>query len=560
MPETSCRFLANRSKLLLSAAALLALQFTSCCRRPANETFTFLAITDTHIAADSDLGRLRDFLHSVSDRDAEFLIVLGDVAGHAPEYLEPVREIAGAADLPVYLLPGNHDDNYARNPEWWSSVFPSMYYAFEHRGAHFIMNWSTDSSASLQWLAACLDSVPAGARIVFCQHHPPKWSWAPEGGPWPLLQKRAADIVVALSGHHHNRRSDTVGTILSETLDECSMDTTLSGHFYEITLPVDGAARIEEFPLKELALSSPEDSPPTLRLGDSGGYFVVDNTLELKGTAHDDRAVALVEWRIDNLPWRTCEGNENWSLSLNRTELAPGHHQLWIRARDNGGQATLGFERATVYVPEPQPPANVAVLRQGLDGYSGCRDVTVRGHAPEARTDGQDLECWIYGEHAGEEFSEIYISFDLTGVRKPSAGARIKQVKLVLYCCRQNSVSPGQGDDLYRVAAVGGPWPESMNYLERPKVPGWHPGKEKEPEAVLQGEWPVPDGRQEILPPVPLVIDLSAFAQAMESWLAHPGENHGWVISPVFDEYNISFHSSEYFIPTLRPRLEITFE
>jgi hypothetical protein len=375
-----------------------------------------------------------------------------------------------------------------------------------------------------------------------------------------VLQKRADDIVVALSGHHHNRRSDTLGTILSETLDECSMDTTRSGHFYEITLPVEGASRIEEFSFKELALSSPADSPPTLRLGDRSGYFVVDNTLELKGTAHDDRAVSLVEWRIGNLPWQKCRGTENWSLSLDKSALAPGHHQLQVRARDNTGQATLGFERATVYIPEPQPPANVAMLRQGLNGYAGCRDVTVRGHAPKVRTDGQDLECWVYGENAEDEFSEIYISFDLEGLRKPAAGARIKQVKLVLYCCRQNSVSPWQGDDLYRVAAVGGPWTESMNYLERPEFPGWHPGNEKEPEALLEGEWPVPDPRQEIRPPVPLVLDLSTFAKEMENWLAHPGENHGWVISPVKDEYNISFRSSEYFIPTLRPRLEITFE
>ncbi len=554
----NCRWL---NRLVFFILILLAPNFLFCVRRSKTGPIKFLAIADTHIAVDSHLGRWRDFLHSVRDRDAEFMIVLGDVTAHQPEYLEPVREIAEAARFPVYFLPGNHDDNYARNPWWWTSVFPSMYYAFEHRGTHFIMNWSTDSVASLPWLKAYLDSVPPGEQIVFCQHHPPRWSSAPDGGPWPLVSTRAADIVVALSGHHHHRHSDTLGTILSETLAACSMDTTLDGYFYEITLPGDSPALIEEFPLKELAMRSPADSPPTVHLKDTGGYFVVENTLELQGCAEDDRGVSVVERRIDELSWQRCRGAENWSLSLSRTELAPGHHQLWIRARDNAGQACLGFERAIVYVPEPEPPSKVVALRQGLNNYTGCRDVTVREHDPEVRTDGLDLECWVHGEQAGEEFSEIYISFDLTGLSKPAAGSRITGIKLVLYCSRQNSLSPGDGDDLYRVAAVGEPWVESINYLERPKVPGWHPSKDKEPEAFLEGEWPLPaDSRQELRPPLPVSVDLSAFAETVESWLSHPEKNHGWVVSPVRDEYNISFCPSEHSIPTLRPRLEITFQ
>ncbi|MFC1537533.1 metallophosphoesterase [Gemmatimonadota bacterium] len=557
MPKPLTFFLPRRPVYILSAALLGMLSF-SCARIGEKRPVRFLAITDTHISADSDMGRWRAFLHSVRDRDAEFMIVLGDVTGHAPEYLEPVREIAEASDVQVYFLPGNHDDNYARDPEWWTSVFPGMYYAFEHRGRHFIMNWSTDSTASLAWLAACLDSIPSGEPIIICQHHPPKWSWATDGGPWPLLSTRAEDIVVGLGGHHHNRRSDTLGTILFETLGECSMDSTLAGYFYEITLTGDDKYIIDEFPLNELALSSPEDSPPYVRTEDTSGYFVVENALELRGSAWDDRAVSLVEWRLDEWAWRRCKGTDSWSLST--PELSPGHHQLWIRARDNAGQASLGFERALVYVPGPEPPENVVVIRQGVDGYNRCKDVTVRGHRPDSRGSEWDLECWIYGEQAEQEFSEIYISFDLSGIRKPRAGSRVKGVRLVFHCCRQNKLSPAQGDDLYRVAAVGGPWSESMNYLERPESPGWHPVEDKGPEAVMQGEWPFPDSRQELRPPLPVTVDLSTFARTVESWMAHPEKNYGWVISPLYGQYNISFCPGEHPIPTLRPKLEITFE
>ena len=126
MPNSISTFCPRRSGFFISAI-LLVMLVLACGKPSAEQPVKFLAISDTHIAVDSHLGRWRDFLYSVRDRDAEFMIILGDVAAHQPEYLEPVREIAEAARFPVYFLPGNHDDNYARNPGWWTSVFSSMY-------------------------------------------------------------------------------------------------------------------------------------------------------------------------------------------------------------------------------------------------------------------------------------------------------------------------------------------------------------------------------------------------------------------------------------------------
>ena len=541
------------SLFFLSVCGLISF----ACNSPQKvKSLRFLALTDTHIAADSDLVRWRDFIHTVKDRDIEFVVVLGDLVAHAPEFIEPVKEFAERNGPPVYFLPGNHDDNYARNPEWWSSVFGSLYYRFEHGGYHFIMNWSQNRDAPLGWLEAALDSIPRGAPIVFCQHFYPRTSGAPESGPWPILQTRSEDVVVALSGHAHRRFSGSVGSIGSETLGNCSMDTTGEGHFYEITLNGKEPARIEEFLLSGLKTASPADSPPTLSLVDTSGYFVVDQALSLSGTAQDDGRVALVQWRIDNGPWVQTRGTELWQLRLERTDLGPGHHMFWARARDNTGQASAGFERAILYVPEPGPRPGAVLLSQGLDGYSGCRDVTVSAHAPETRNARGDLECWVYGEDGSEEFSEFYIAFDLSRIK---AAGKVKQVRLTLFCCRQNSLSPEQGDDLYRVGLVGGPWEDNLDYSHRPHLPGWHPG-EKAAKARLEAEWPVPSSIQEIRPEVPLTIDLTEFAAEVEMWIEEPGANHGWVISPVFDEYNISFRSSEYRIETMRPRLEIVFQ
>ena len=551
----------NSLKILLIGLSLFFILtsglITSACNSPEKaKSIRFLALADTHIAADSDLLRWRDFLYTIRGREIEFVVVLGDLVGHAPEFIEPVKEIAELTGPRVYFLPGNHDDNYARNTEWWIPVFGSLFYRFEHGGYHFIMNWSQDRDAPLGWIEAALDSIPQGAAIVFCQHYPPQSSGAPEAGPWPILETRSEDVVVALSGHTHRRGSETVGSICSETLDNCSMDTTKEGHFYEITLSGKELVRIEEFPFAELKTNSPPDNPPSVNLADTSGYFVIDQPLTLSGTAWDDSGVALLQWRIDFGTWNDAQGTKRWQLRLDPAELSPGHHMLWVRARDDTGQASAGFERATLYVPEAEPQPGTVWLRQGLAGYSGCQDVTVRAHAPEVRANGSDLECWIYGEAGKEEFSEFYISFDLSPI---NTGRKVKEVKLTLFCSRQNSVSPAEGDDLYRVGVVGESWIESINYNERPHLPGWHPAKKAE-KAHLELEWPVPSGMQEIRPEVPVTLDLTSFATEVEKWIENPESNHGWVISPLFDEYNISFRSSEYKIPTMRPRLEIFFQ
>jgi len=550
----SLRILTAQLSIFLIAASCLTA--VACNRAERPKSLRFLALTDTHIAADSDLARWRDFLYSIRDREIEFIVVLGDLCGHAPEFIEPAKEIAGQAGPSVYFLPGNHDDNYARNPEWWISVFGSPYYRFEHEGYHFIMNWSQNRDAPLGWLEAALDSIPEGDPIVFCQHYPPRASGAPQSGPWPILETRSEDIIVALSGHTHRRMSETTGSILSETLDNCSMDTTKDGHFYEITLKDKKLVRIQEFTLAELKTASPPDNPPTLSLADTSGYFVIDRPVILTGTAQDDKKVALVQWRIDFGSWEKAQGTEQWQAKLDPADLSSGHHMLWARARDNTGQASAGFERATLYIPEQEPEPGTVRLSQGLAGYTGCRDVTVRAHAPEVNAEGGDLECWIGGEAGSEEFSEFYISFDLSRIR---AGRKVKEVRLTLFCSRQNSVSPADGDDLYRVGIIGEPWTEEMNYSQRPNQPGWHPAREAA-KARLEAEWPVPSGMQEIRPEVPVTIDLTVFAAEVEKWIEKPESNHGWVVSPFFDEYNISFRSSECRIPTMRPRLEIVFQ
>ncbi len=553
----------RKNRIRLASPALLAVLLVSlvtagCTWERTQRRIKFLALSDTHIATGEDLERFRDFLHTVGSRDVEFVVVLGDIVAHQPEYLPGVRRVAGGAQLPVYLLPGNHDDNYAHNTEWWTSVFPSPYYRFSHDGYHFIMNWSQDREAPLPWLEAALDSIPRGEPIVFCQHFPPPYSGAPDEGPWPLLAEREDDLAIALSGHTHRRITDSVGTIRSETLDNCSMNASRDGHFYEITLNGTKIEKIEEFSFMDLALEKPDNAPPTVTVENDNAYFVLDKPVRVRGTADDDGGVDAVQWRIDDGQWHGAEGAGQWSLALDPAEMEPGHHLLWLRGLDSQGLYSLGFTTATLYVPEPIAVGNTVVLSQGRGGYAGCADITVKRHDPRANGEGEDLDCWVYGPDGNREFSEIYIRFGLEDIR-PRPSARVSSVRLELFCCRQNKLSYEDGENLYRVGVPGGQWDEQISFDTRPGRPGWYPASDNSL-AVETAEWPVPADVQEIRPEIKLTVELDGFVEQVKRWLDNPRENSGWVISPLRENYNISFRSSEYDIPSLRPRLVIEFE
>ncbi|MCE5272654.1 metallophosphoesterase [bacterium] len=542
-------------KLFIRLSVLVA-AFLACACSSKPRPLDFIALSDTHIASGEDLGRLRRLLYTVRDR-GQFVLITGDICAQAPEYEENVREICAQAPLPVYVLPGNHDDNYARSPQWWSAVFGPLARTFEAGGYEFVLNWSQDSLRCRQWLDSLLAATPAGKHLVYAQHYPPgKFG----DTALPLLEGRAQDIVLCLSGHTHTHNLDTLACgVVSLTLSNCSMDSTRDGRFYEIRLDSGRLTAVRSFAFDSLALDSLPDTPPTLALADSSVCLVLDSARVVAGQAWDDRAVTQVEFSLDYGPWRKATGTDSFSLALDPLDLSPGPHYLLVRARDSAGALSDGFAARSLYVPEPQSPSGVVELWNGHNGYDGCLSATVRAQQPTACLAGADLECWTYGRRGEQEFSEFYLAYDLGGLRPP-AGKRVESLELELFCCRQNSLSPAGGDDLYRVGLPGSGWDSRMTFATRPALPAWSAQDSGAVSAPLSGEWSEQaDGRQEVRPETPVRVDLSAFIPQFERWLAHPEQNHGWVVSPVRSNYNITFRGGSYAVPSLRPRLIVRF-
>jgi 3',5'-cyclic AMP phosphodiesterase CpdA len=76
--------------------------------------FVFAHISDTHFSDGRALRRVRDVMGWLSGMPLDAILVTGDIADHGAvaEY-EQARDELAAGDVPVLMLPGNHDERGA---------------------------------------------------------------------------------------------------------------------------------------------------------------------------------------------------------------------------------------------------------------------------------------------------------------------------------------------------------------------------------------------------------------------------------------------------------------
>lgn len=525
--------------------------------------FTFAAISDTHIAQPGELARFRQFLCTIQDRRIDFLLLLGDVCGHAPEYLPQVREVIEHSGLAVHVIPGNHDDNYGRNPEWFDTAFAKPYYSFDHKGWHFVMS-DSQSPPPAAWLGEQVDAAH-GSPIVFCQHYPPTSKQPIDALPWAELA-RHPNVKLVLHGHEHKRRTGQSGDTRYEVLASCFFTNKPDvAHYYIVDAYPDGKTRMREFSLDDLKLREPTDHVPTVTILQPHEGQILRNGTTFVGGATDDKGVKRIDYSVDFGPWQPASGTQSWKFQLNTASLADGHHLFRVRSIDSADQASIDLGTVLALV-ENHPPQAGRVFRfqQGVDGYDGCTDVTVRQPDRPKSASGEegeasDLECWT-GKDGKGEFCEFYIRFDLAKARIPT-NAAIKRATLTLYGSRQNQIDDQGKLCRYFVGLPQQPWKADMTFATRPEMPGWRSPTDAPEQAALSLTWPYLGGRQILIPPQPIVIDLAPIQETLQQWLRDPTSNCGLLVSPAGGRaYNMSVKGSRFKIATLRPKLQIEIE
>jgi len=164
--------------------------------------FTFVHASDTHINA-QNVDRFRRMHAIVDSVKPAFVLITGDLVRDAlrvPEseargYFELLERELASFDVPVYTVPGNHE-NFGieralslvsrTNPLYGKRMYRSFrgpnYFAFDFGGIHFIGLDSVDyddtryyghvDSMQLAWLERDLARLPPGRSVVTFNHIP----------------------------------------------------------------------------------------------------------------------------------------------------------------------------------------------------------------------------------------------------------------------------------------------------------------------------------------------------------------------------------------------------
>lgn len=527
--------------------ALMILLLAPGTVRAAGEEFTFVALADPHIASEGDLSNWRKFLYTVQQQESpDMFLLMGDVCGHEPYYLARAKWIADCSGAVVHFVPGNHDDDYGRYPALYEAAFGSMYYAFDHKGWKIVMGWSQNPPTA--WLQSTLAALPAGTPVIYCGHYPSTSDSASYGAI-----DGYADTRVAFAGHTHVESSYMYNDVPVRVLGQCRLTT---GPYYVYTArdetPFNFAVTRKY--ASALTLLDPPDATPSISLGSPANGSKISGTVVFSGTAADDGVLSEVQYRVDHGTWQTASGPTPWSVSVNTTLLSEEHHLFEFRAIDDAGQESLDYESGIYYVDNVAEPAGTVTFQQGVDSYSGCAGRTITS-TDASRS---NLECWTW--NSGAEFNEFYLSFDLSSLVIPP-GSEITSVKLTVYLVRQNNQSLGGGSKPadYNVGLVQGSWDAGTTWATRP-APAWTAADTSTPPPDLTGSWDYLDFSYGTnpSPPEPIVIDLTAIRDDVQGWAESPSSNYGLVFSPkTANNYNYSMAPINYWLPTLRPKLEI---
>ena len=215
-------------------------------------------ITDLHVAPEGSfmrqfvdsnelLARAVTYLNTMTPRP-DVVLATGDLTDHGtPEEYALLREILGALEIPLYLVPGNHDEVDTLRADYGTPEYArdSFDYVVDDYEVRLIAIDSTVigrhdgeiDGAQLEWLDATLTAAPDRPTLVFL-HHPPF-----ETGIWWMdcigltgareleaVVRRHPEVRLVVAGHVHRSVVSTWGTTVVSTAPSTCHQTAVSLH------------------------------------------------------------------------------------------------------------------------------------------------------------------------------------------------------------------------------------------------------------------------------------------------------------------------------------------
>jgi 3',5'-cyclic AMP phosphodiesterase CpdA len=191
-------------------------------------------VTDTHIKAEGRLAyrmvdsaeKLRNcvaHLNAIESRP-DVVLLTGDLVDFGrPEEYAVLRKILAPLAMPIYVIPGNHDERRALRAAFADHAYlPTngefLHYVIDGYPVRLIgldttvpnEPWGEMCAKRLQWLDSRLGEAPGRPTVIF-MHHPPfltglanmDWQNCRNGAALGELVKRHPQVCRILCGHVH---------------------------------------------------------------------------------------------------------------------------------------------------------------------------------------------------------------------------------------------------------------------------------------------------------------------------------------------------------------------
>ncbi|GGE09839.1 MULTISPECIES: outer membrane protein assembly factor BamB family protein [Sphingobacterium] len=179
-----------------------------------SQTFKFAQVTDTHVGGATGADDLRRTVLDLNQQQGiDFVILSGDVTEFgSDEELALAKQILDSLNLPLYVIPGNHDSNWSESgANSFRKVFGSETFFFEHKGVEFIGTTSGPNMRmspgqipreNLVWMDSIFKAHPDQQKPLIAINHYPLDSslnnWYEN-----INRLKTKNVQLALCGHGH---------------------------------------------------------------------------------------------------------------------------------------------------------------------------------------------------------------------------------------------------------------------------------------------------------------------------------------------------------------------
>lgn len=184
-----------------------------------SRAFRFIVVNDLHHATPECDPFFRSLVAQIRGHATiDCCLIVGDLADTGrPESFAAIRQIFSALEVPVYTVPGNHDNDVEKNTSVYARFFPGrLNYTFSHKGWQFIGLDSTDANKSqaanvgttaLAWLTDTVRSLDRRRPTVVFTHFPLAGDVALAAANAGEVLERLAPLNVrgVFTGHYHAR-------------------------------------------------------------------------------------------------------------------------------------------------------------------------------------------------------------------------------------------------------------------------------------------------------------------------------------------------------------------